>query len=213
MADTHGIRGTPELIPVADLKPNPWNYNTQSDKTFSKLAASIRRHGFARPLLVRTHTDGTKEIIDGEHGWRAAKLLGMTAVPCINLGSVSDARAREMTIVLNELGGAPDEARLADLVREISGYADAAEALQPLPYSAAELNMLTSKIDFSFSSTPKVDPRPAPSPEEKASPMLRVRVDFEGNEALEIEELLSEAGDNREAFVLEALRGMADVGA
>lgn len=203
---------TPINLKVDDLKPNPWNYNQQKDGTFSKLAASIRRHGFTRPLIVRTLDDGSREIIDGEHGWKAAKLLGMTHVPCVDLGRVSDSRAKEMTIVLNELGGTPDEARLADLMREISGYADGADVMAIMPYSKSELDLLTKQIDFGFTSAPKVDQRPAPKPEEQKAIQdkhAKVRVDFVGDEAAEVESLL--AGKS-EAFILETIRELSNGG-
>jgi len=204
MSNNPAIIGAPVQLHPDRLTPNPWNYNTQRDATFSKLAASIRRHGFTRPIIVRTLPGDIKQIIDGEHGWRAAKLLGMPLVPCVDLGDIPDDRAKEMTVVLNELGGSPDEARLSAILREVSGYADAVEALGIMPYSKSELDMLTSTVDFSFSSSSKGDPRPPAQPGDVRSPPKSViRISY--NEELS-QELAPLLGSTPEEEALSALR-------
>ncbi len=48
----------------------------------NELADSIKEHGIFQPLLVRKKDD-YYEIIAGERRWRAAKIAGLTEVPCI----------------------------------------------------------------------------------------------------------------------------------
>lgn len=211
------LLGKAGLIAVDAIKPNPWNYNQQKDSIFAKLVASIRRYGFARPLIVRTLDDGTKEVIDGEHGLNAAKLLKMPEVPCIDLGTVPDSRAKEMTIILNELGGRPDEARLGDLLKSIAATVDVEEAMAVMPYTAQQLEMLTSAVDFSFTSSPKVDSRaqlpapegkPQPPKKPKAQKTSKLKVEFTGDHASEVAGLLASIDQPAETVVLEALRDM-----
>ena len=70
-------------IPVADIDPN----TSQPRQTFGhdaleQLAQSIREAGVLSPILVVE--EGTRfRIVAGERRYRAARLAGLTAVPCI----------------------------------------------------------------------------------------------------------------------------------
>ena len=71
------------FLPVDSITPNP----NQPRQTFSQdgleeLAASLRLYGVLQPLSVRK-TAGGYELISGERRLRAAKLAGLTEVPCI----------------------------------------------------------------------------------------------------------------------------------
>ncbi len=73
------------MIPVVDLQPDPEQGRTRFDSgALEGLARSLRESGVLEPLLVKG-TDGPVkyQIVDGERRWRAAKLAGITAVPCI----------------------------------------------------------------------------------------------------------------------------------
>jgi len=47
------------------------------------LASSIRAQGIIQPILVRKTGHQKYEIIAGERRWRAAKLVGLTKIPCL----------------------------------------------------------------------------------------------------------------------------------
>ena len=71
------------FLPVSAIAPNP----NQPRQTFSQdgleeLAASLRLYGVLQPLSVRKAAGGY-ELISGERRLRAAKLAGLTEVPCI----------------------------------------------------------------------------------------------------------------------------------
>ena len=73
------------FIKISDIKANP----NQPRKIFEKesleeLAASIRLHGIIQPLSVRRSESGLV-LIAGERRLKAAKLAGLTEVPCIFL--------------------------------------------------------------------------------------------------------------------------------
>ncbi|WP_297212848.1 ParB/RepB/Spo0J family partition protein [uncultured Flavonifractor sp.] len=70
-------------LPVAAIAPNP----DQPRRHFSRegleeLAASIGEHGVLQPLSVRRGSLGY-ELVSGERRLRAARMAGLTEVPCI----------------------------------------------------------------------------------------------------------------------------------
>jgi len=158
---SQGLHQKLKLVPAARVQPNPWNYNVQSDDDFTKLAASLRRFGFVERPVVRTLADGTYQIINGEHRWRAAQLIGMVEIPVVDVGEMDDAQAKQLTIILNELGGSPDQVRLADLMRDIHESVSVDEMREVMPYSAGELRMYLDAVDFSFDRLSAADVRPA----------------------------------------------------
>lgn len=77
--------GLIEMIDTERISPNP----AQPRKDFSEeglrsLADSISRYGILQPLTVRRLTeDGAYELVAGERRLRAAKIAGLTLVPCV----------------------------------------------------------------------------------------------------------------------------------
>ena len=70
-------------LPILSIRPNP----SQPRKVFDpaglqELAASILQYGVLQPLTVRRR-DGSYELVAGERRLRAARLAGLTEVPCI----------------------------------------------------------------------------------------------------------------------------------
>lgn len=88
-----------QLIAVDKLLPYARNSRTHSDSQVAAVAASIKEFGFTNPILVRA--DGT--IVAGHGRVMAAKKLGLTEVPCIELGHLSDAQMRAYVIADNKL--------------------------------------------------------------------------------------------------------------
>lgn len=72
-----------QYLPVDAVAPNP----SQPRRVFSpeglqELAASIAAHGILQPLSVR-RTEHCYELVSGERRLRAAKLAGLSEVPCL----------------------------------------------------------------------------------------------------------------------------------
>ena len=70
-------------IDINEIKPN----RNQPRKLFDadrlqELADSIQEHGVIQPLIVRS-VDNGYELVAGERRWRAARLAGLKAVPCL----------------------------------------------------------------------------------------------------------------------------------
>ena len=88
------------FLPVEAIAPNP----DQPRRTFAQgeleeLAASIREMGLLQPLTVRRRESGW-ELVAGERRLRAAKLAGLTEVPCLSL-QVDGAASSLLALVEN----------------------------------------------------------------------------------------------------------------
>lgn len=132
----------------SSLKPNNWNTNVVSPENERKLDESIDKFGMFKPILVRELPDGTLEILGGEHRADRAAKSGKTRVPIINLGPMTDTRAKEIGLVDNGRYGADDVLALAEL---LSGLGDQENLSSFLPYSDVELNSIFSSVDIDMS--------------------------------------------------------------
>lgn len=91
--------GAVEMLPPENLKPYPRNARTHSKKQVKQIAASIKRFSFTNPVLI----DEADQIIAG-HGRVAASLdLGLSEVPTLRLGHLSDADKRAYILADNRL--------------------------------------------------------------------------------------------------------------
>lgn len=89
-------------ISVENLVP----YNKQARKLFDQeeidqLAITIKEHGIRQPLTVLRSKQGELlfEVISGERRLRAAKLVGLTNVPCIIIEDLN--KAEEIALIEN----------------------------------------------------------------------------------------------------------------
>ena len=105
------------MISVDDLVANPWNPNFQSPEQFAENVAEMRRLGHPHnPITVRPLEKGY-QIINGEHTWRAAKEIGLPAVPC-EIVEVGEFDARLQTLKRNQ-HGTNDPVRLGQMYQEM----------------------------------------------------------------------------------------------
>ena len=111
-------------VEVARLRPNPWNTNSVCAQNFEKLKGSIEKLGFFKPILARELDGGQFEILGGEHRWRAAMEQGISTVPVISVGKISDLVAKQMSLVDNERYGEDDQVALQRLIEEIQSELD-----------------------------------------------------------------------------------------
>ncbi|WP_183121771.1 ParB/RepB/Spo0J family partition protein [Escherichia coli] len=115
-------------VDVANLRPNTWNTNSVGAQNFEKLKGSIEKLGFFKPILARELEDGFFEILGGEHRWRAAIEQGISTVPVLSVGKISDVVAKQMSLVDNERYGEDDEISMV-LAKEAAIDLEALEAL------------------------------------------------------------------------------------
>ena len=85
---------------VSTLLPYARNARTHNDAQVAQIAASIKEFGFTNPLLI----DETDGIIAGHGRLLAARKLGMTEVPCLRLGHLSEIQKRAYVIADNKMG-------------------------------------------------------------------------------------------------------------
>ena len=75
---------TTRKIPVVDIRANHLQPRKRfNDETLRELAASIKEHGLAQPILVSKSPADGYELIAGERRLRAAQLAGLTEIDCI----------------------------------------------------------------------------------------------------------------------------------
>ncbi len=90
-----------QFIPHDLIKPNPQQPRVRFDyNELEGLACSIRANGLLQPINVRTLENGEFELISGERRLRAARMIGMTKMPCIVM-SASDQQSALFAIIEN----------------------------------------------------------------------------------------------------------------
>lgn len=129
------------------LQPNPWNTNVVSPDNEAKIDASIKRLGMFKPIIVRTLPDGTFQILGGAHRRDAAIRLGMDSVPVVNLGSISEKKAKEIGIVDNGRYGEDDTLGLAELLESLGG---ADELAAFMPFTDADFNSIFASTNIAL---------------------------------------------------------------
>ena len=90
-----------QYLPHDLIKPNPQQPRVRFDyNELEGLACSIRANGLLQPINVRTMENGEFELISGERRLRAARMIGMTKIPCIVM-NVSDQQSALFAIIEN----------------------------------------------------------------------------------------------------------------
>ncbi len=83
------------------LKPSAYQpRHSFDDEAIIELATSIKEHGLLEPLIVQRTDSGFFEIICGERRYRAARMLGMDAIPCL-VRDVVDEKAYAIALIEN----------------------------------------------------------------------------------------------------------------
>ena len=128
------VKKVSELIPYAN------NSRTHSDEQVAQIAASIKEFGWTNPILV----DGENGIIAGHGRLQAARKLGYTEVPTIELKDLTEAQRKAYIIADNKLAlnaGWDNAALTAEFAQleelgfdlELTGFSlDEIEALKPI---------------------------------------------------------------------------------
>ncbi|WP_300414713.1 ParB/RepB/Spo0J family partition protein [uncultured Oscillibacter sp.] len=116
---------------VESIHPNPRQPRRLFDEgALRELAASIRRHGVVQPLVVRRR-GGEWELVAGERRLRAARLAGLTAVPCVE-AEVDERESALLALVENlqrrDLHYFEEAAAIADYLRRTGATQEEAAA-------------------------------------------------------------------------------------
>lgn len=88
-------------VKLEQLKPSAYQpRHSFDDEAIIELATSIKEHGLLEPLIVQRTDSGFFEIICGERRYRAARMLGMDAIPCL-VRDVVDEKAYAIALIEN----------------------------------------------------------------------------------------------------------------
>jgi ParB-like chromosome segregation protein Spo0J len=86
-------------VAVADLAAYPNNARTHSAAQVAQLVASIREWGWTSPVLIDEHNG----LIAGHARVQAARQLGMSIVPAIEVAGLSEPQKRALVLADNKL--------------------------------------------------------------------------------------------------------------
>jgi DNA modification methylase len=129
-------------IAVSALIPYAKNSRTHDDAQVAQIAASIKEFGWTNPILI----DGDKGIIAGHGRLMAARKLGMTEVPVIELKDLTPTQKKAYIIADNRLAlnaGWDDQM----LTIELNELLEDKFSLDLLGFNADELNALLNPIE------------------------------------------------------------------
>ena len=88
-----------EMLSTGVLRPWAKNARTHSKKQLKQIGQSIRTFGFTNPVLI----DAENTILAGHGRVEAAKLIGMTEVPCVRLEHMTPEQKRAYVLADNKL--------------------------------------------------------------------------------------------------------------
>ena len=142
-----------ESYPIEALKAHVRKLRRDDPAHIRDVASSINALGFNVPILIGK----SNVVVDGAARLEAAKLLGLTSVPCIRVDHLDATEQRLLRLAVNRLGEKgswdPDELEvefkeliIADAPIEISGF------------GADEVDQLTAEVDQDGSEAIEVVP-------------------------------------------------------
>jgi len=177
-------------LPIGKVMPNPWNANKQTDRQYAAEMESICDNGFVMPIIVRKHPEkkGFYEIVDGEHRWKALQqiaaegkkgkanvptLIENKEIPAIVL-AIDEAKAKRLTVIMNETRGRADLTSLGTLLAELAPELGE-DLIIGLPYTPEQLNEILdiAKFDWTELETP-IDGEELYTQEEEAFKVVAV---------------------------------------
>ena len=110
----------PVVVPLAQLKPNPWNPNKVAKPELELLKRSIRKSGFCFPIVVIRESDDSYMIVDGFHRHLVAQQLKMTHVPVVILDD-PPSELMAATIRFNRARGTHQVDQMGNIVADLIG--------------------------------------------------------------------------------------------
>jgi len=128
---------------IGEIIPYARNSRTHSEEQVAQIAASIKEFGWTNPVLI----DEENGIIAGHGRLAAARKLGHTQIPVIELTGLSEAQKRAYVIADNKLAlnAGWDTEMLVNELRDLDGIdlsltgftIDEINALQPVDFDPA----------------------------------------------------------------------------
>lgn len=131
-----------EYVAPDSIYPNAYNPNRQTERDFELLLSSMTEDGFTQPILVDKRT---KEIIDGEHRWRAAQRLGLKEIPVV-FTDMTPEQMRISTLRHNRARGSEDIELTIEILKDLRELGALEHAVDSLGMSDKEINALIEDL-------------------------------------------------------------------
>jgi ParB family chromosome partitioning protein len=197
-----------EVVPLESVKPNPWNPRKRREQQLIDDAVRhIREVGFIGAIFVRdmravaTHP-GDWQIIDGEHRWKALKVLEADGCPIVNLGVMSDDDAKAQTLNFNIVHGEMEVVDVAYLIGSLKATLGDEIVNGRLALSDEELADLADISSFDYGTFAHARDAETPNMEAHVFHLTRAQND-DVNEAMSMVE--REAGGGTKSRQLELI--------
>lgn len=144
-------------VAIGDVRPSARNARTHTPKQIKQIAESIRRFGFTNPVLI----DETGTLIAGHGRLEAAKTLGRTTVPTIQVAYLSGPEKRALMLADNKiaLNAGWDMKLLAQELEELSAAALDYD-IETTGFEAPEIDLIIGSQGAAESEEPEVVPEP-----------------------------------------------------
>lgn len=131
-----------EYVDVDSIFPNSYNPNRQTERDFELLKKSITEDGFTQPIIVQSKT---RQIVDGEHRWRAMHQLGFKQIPVVFVDMTYE-QMRIATLRHNRARGSEDIELTIKMLQDLRALGSLEEATASLMMSDRELNALINDL-------------------------------------------------------------------
>jgi hypothetical protein len=143
-------------VPTNDLLPYARNARTHSADQIALLGKSIEEFGFTNPILI----DADGIIVAGHGRALAAKLIGLSEVPVIRLGYLTEAQRQAYVIADNQiaLNAGWDYGLLAE---EIATLNAVDFDLDVLGFNDAQIGSLLDGLDAVLADAPRAPSAPS----------------------------------------------------
>lgn len=183
---------------VDELKPNDYNPNRQSEHDFELLCKSIAEDGFTQPVVALR---STKEIVDGEHRWRACKALGHKDIPVV-LVDMTPEQMRIATLRHNRARGNENAVLASEVLKELHELGALSHAQDSLMLDDIEVaKMLKGMPDDEVALMTNVEISPdmlGPAGKGLSEQDQKTAVDTTSDERRAKERMLAQAKQNEE---------------
>jgi ParB-like chromosome segregation protein Spo0J len=161
-----------KVVPIESLKPYERNARTHSKEQVAQIAASLKEFGFTNPILI----DGSRGIIAGHGRLAAAKSIGLTEVPVVELGHLTPSQKRAYILADNKI--AMNAGWDVDLLAsELAALGGELENFDAIGFSDDEISNILAGFDEDLATGPVEITREAyqePEPEKKATTLNNV---------------------------------------
>lgn len=118
-----------EEIPLSDIViPEERVRATFSDEQQEELKASIEKHGFYIPIMVKPQEDGKFELIDGEHRINIVRDLGWESIPAV-IADTDENKSTMLNILANTARGKQNPMDVAEALRRAYDAGNEVDAL------------------------------------------------------------------------------------